>query len=100
MSKSRRGEAVGGRDIAAERGLDRLSVDSIYDGCQRLLAELGLDDRAGDEHPRGDCLLTGLASADATRAWLELTNDPAGLVRAYFATHERVSNAYDFNPFR
>jgi hypothetical protein len=29
-----------------------------------------------------------------------MATDPAGLVRAYFATHERVSNAYDFNPFR
>jgi hypothetical protein len=29
-----------------------------------------------------------------------LTVDPAALVRAYFATHESVSNAYDFNPFR
>jgi hypothetical protein len=29
-----------------------------------------------------------------------ITTDPAGLARAYFVTHERVSNAYDFNPFR
>jgi len=29
-----------------------------------------------------------------------MATDPAGLVRAYFTTHEPVSNAYDFNPFR
>jgi hypothetical protein len=29
-----------------------------------------------------------------------LATDPASLVRAYFSTHERVSNGYDFNPFR
>ena len=29
-----------------------------------------------------------------------MATDPATLARAYFATHERVSNAYDFNPFR
>lgn len=29
-----------------------------------------------------------------------MASDPAGLVRAYFATHERVATAYDFNPFR
>jgi hypothetical protein len=29
-----------------------------------------------------------------------ITTDPAGLVRAYFVTHERTSNVYEFNPFR
>jgi hypothetical protein len=29
-----------------------------------------------------------------------ILTDPASLARAYFATHERVANAYDFNPFR
>ena len=29
-----------------------------------------------------------------------MASDPAGLARAYFSTHERVANAYAFNPFR
>jgi hypothetical protein len=29
-----------------------------------------------------------------------MATDPAGLVRAYFSTQERVANVYDFNPFR
>lgn len=29
-----------------------------------------------------------------------MASDPAGLTRAYFATHERVANVYAFNPFR
>jgi hypothetical protein len=29
-----------------------------------------------------------------------MASDPAGLLRAYFTTHERVSSVYRFNPFR
>ena len=29
-----------------------------------------------------------------------IATDPAALARAYFTTHERVANTYDFNPFR
>jgi len=29
-----------------------------------------------------------------------MATDPAGLMRAYFTTHERVSTSYGFNPFR
>lgn len=54
-------------------------------------------------------LWCGRDAAHAPWAWNDhddesptgsIATDPADLVRAYFATHERVSNVYEFNPFR
>jgi hypothetical protein len=75
-----------GRDIAAERALDRLDVDTIYDGCARLLAELGLRGRVAEERPTGPSLLIGDRSLDAERAWARLTDGlapPIALVNPY-----------------
>jgi hypothetical protein len=67
---------LGGRDIAGPLGLDRPAFPSSYDPGHRLLAELGLPQRAAEEPPRTLPLLTGIRSADAERAWSALL--PAG----------------------
>ena len=60
--------ALDGRDIAVARSLDRLGAENIYDGCQRLLAELGLPTRVAEERPAAPDPLTGSPSADAGRS--------------------------------
>jgi hypothetical protein len=75
-----------GRELARERELDRLGVESIYDGCRRLLAELGLPARAGEEPFRTPCLLTGTPSRDAEGIWDGLRArlaPPIALVNAF-----------------
>ena len=79
-----------GRDMAAERALDRPMLDNIYDGCARLLAELGLRARMGEERPAGPSILTGIPSLDAERAWACLTAGlppPIALVNPYGGAH-------------
>ena len=63
---------LGGRDIARSCGLDRRQLDTNYDACLRLIAELGLSQRAGEDPPLTPSLLTGMRSADAERAWAGL----------------------------
>lgn len=59
-------------DIARSCGLDRRDVDSNYDACLRLIAELGLPQRAGEDPPLTPSLLAGVRSADAERTWADL----------------------------
>ena len=61
-----------GQDIAASSGLDQMGLRNNYEPCQRLLAELGLPQRAGEERPSSPFLLTGTRSADAERVWADL----------------------------
>jgi hypothetical protein len=65
--------ALEGDDIACARGLDRKTHDSIYDPTLRLLAELGLPSRTGQEAPLTASLLNGVPSRDAERTWNDLT---------------------------
>jgi hypothetical protein len=69
-----------GTDIARLCQLDRLWFPSSYDPGLRLLAELGLPQRAGEERARTPSLLTGIRSADAERVWSELVPSGDGLV--------------------
>jgi hypothetical protein len=81
-----RSVALDGREISAERALDRLTVDNVYDPCHRLLAELGVRGRVAEEAPAGPSVLTGQPSADAERAWAEITAGlpaPIALVNPY-----------------
>ncbi len=81
-----RAVALDGHDVAKERALDRLTVDNIYDGCHRLLAELGLPGRVAEERPAESCVLTGTGSSDAERTWTELTaglGSPVTLVNPF-----------------
>ena len=65
--------ALHGRDIAAPRGLDRIDVESVYDACQRLLAELGLPRRAAEEDCPGGSMLVAARSAEAESVWARFT---------------------------
>ena len=72
-----RSVALAGQELAASRSLDRRTVKNIYDGCQRLVAELGLSTRVAEEPPRAPDLLTGCPSTDADRAWERLAGGRA-----------------------
>jgi hypothetical protein len=81
-----------GHDIAGLQGLDRLALMSSYDPGHRLLAELGLPQRAAEEPTRASSLLTGARSVEAERIWSELVppgDGPVALVSPFggsFAT--------------
>jgi hypothetical protein len=81
---------LGGRELAGARRLDRLGAQNIYDGCQRLLAELGLPTRIGEEAPATPSPYTGAPSADADRIWTQMTapvTRPIALVCPYGGAH-------------
>ena len=63
---------IGGVEIAESRGLDKCSVRNVYEPTMRLLAELGLPQRAAQETALTPSVLAGIASPDAERAWVEL----------------------------
>ncbi len=69
---------IGGIEIAQSRRLDQCEVRNIYEPTMRLLAELGLPQRAGEETPPTLSVLTGLSSADAQRVWAELVAPEPG----------------------
>ena len=74
---------IGGIDIAQSRGLDQCTVRNMYEPTMRLLAELGLPQRAAEETPLTPSVLTGTRSADAERLWAELTaQEPSSRRRA------------------
>ena len=72
---------LAGRSIAADTGLDRRTLRSNYEPCLRLLAELGLPQRAGEEPPLTPWLLTGTRSPDAERVWTDLAAGAPGSAR-------------------
>lgn len=67
-----------GEELAAELELDRSTAPSNADPAMRLIAELGLPLRAGDEPLPGASVLTGTPSADAERLWRELAGTSSG----------------------
>ena len=79
-----------GCDIAEPLGLHRRALRSNYEACLRLLAELGLPQRAGEEACRGPSLLAGVRSADAERLWQGLVGE---------APTDRSSPVALLNPF-
>jgi hypothetical protein len=68
---------IKGTDIAQSRGLDQCTVRNMYEPTMRLLAELGLPQRAAEETPLTPAVLCGNRSADAERVWAELTSQEA-----------------------
>jgi len=79
-----------GREVAPTRGLDRPTVDSVYDPLRRLLIELGLRAPAAEETLIGARLLAATPSADAERVWRDLTGDlplPVALVNPFGGAH-------------
>ena len=64
--------ALNGYDICSSRGLDQSSVQNIYEPGMRLLAELGLPQRAGEERPHTLSILTGTKSEECEKLWATL----------------------------
>lgn len=69
---------LAGQDIAGSRGLDQSPVRNVYEPAMRLLAELGLPQRAAEEAPLTPSVLTGTPSADAERTWAALVAQESG----------------------
>lgn len=63
---------VDSRPVAESLGLDRQRVENIYETTLRLLAELGLPVRCGEDPPATDWVLAGLPWNEAEAAWHEL----------------------------
>ncbi|HXJ77994.1 MAG TPA: hypothetical protein VMS64_04845 [Candidatus Methylomirabilis sp.] len=72
---------LNGADVAKACGLDQFGVRNIYEPGLRLLAELGLPQRAGEEAPRSPSVLTGIRSADAEHVWADLVGGASGVSR-------------------
>jgi hypothetical protein len=72
---------LAGRDVARTSGLDQIGLRNIYDPTLRLLAELGLPQRAAEEAPRAPSLLTGTRSVDAERVWAEIVAQDSTVLR-------------------
>jgi HEAT repeat protein/ADP-heptose:LPS heptosyltransferase len=70
--------AVGGQDIARSCGLDQTTVRNVYEPTTRLLAELGLPQRAADDLPLTPSIVTGTRSADAEQLWADLVAGKSG----------------------
>ena len=68
----------GGQDIARSRGLDQSPVRNVYEPAMRLLAELGLPQRAAEDVPITPSVLTGTRSADAERVWADMLAQESG----------------------
>lgn len=61
-----------GRPIAESRGLDQQRAASLYEPTTRLIAELGLPLRSGEQQPVSGFVLTGADHPEARAAWREL----------------------------
>ena len=63
---------VESRRYADALGLDRQRVENVYETTFRLIAELGLPLRLGEESPAADSVLAGLPWPEAEAAWSAL----------------------------
>jgi len=63
---------VDSRPVAQSLGLDQQRVKNIYENTLRLIAELGLPMRCGEDPPATDWVLAGLPWNEAEAAWREL----------------------------
>jgi peptide chain release factor subunit 1 len=62
-----------GRACAHILGLDRQRIDNVYETTFRLIAELRMPLRLGEESPDADSVMAGLPCPDAEAAWSALT---------------------------
>lgn len=60
------------RPVAQSPGLDQPRVKNIYENTLRLIANLGLPMRCGEDAPATDWVLAGLPWNEAEAAWREL----------------------------
>ncbi len=67
-----------GRELAAELGLDQQLLENIYEPSLRLLAEMGLPMRLGEDAASSASVLVGTPSPDADRLWVSLVPENAG----------------------
>jgi hypothetical protein len=80
---------VGGVSVAPSLGLDRLDIGNAYDPTERLLIDLGLPLRAGQDESPGGSLLVGAPSLHAEAAWRRVRGPgrrPAALVNGLGGT--------------
>src|SRR5262249_13537667 len=63
---------VQSRAYAIARDLDKQRVANVYETTFRLIAELGLPLRLGEESPGSDSALAGLPCTEAEAAWAKL----------------------------
>jgi ADP-heptose:LPS heptosyltransferase len=63
---------VDSRPVAQSLGLNRPRAKNIYENTLRLIAELGLPMRCGEDPPATDWVLAGLPWNEAEAAWHEL----------------------------
>jgi len=63
---------VDSRHMAQSPGLDQHRVKNIYENTLRLIANLGLPMRCGEDSPVTDWILAGLPWNEAEAAWREL----------------------------
>jgi hypothetical protein len=67
-----------GRLIAQARGLNMQRAASIYEPASRLIAELGLPLRSGQDSPSAGFVLAGIEWPEAWAAWLALVERNTG----------------------
>jgi len=63
---------VDSRPVTQSLGLDRHRLKNTYENALRLIAELGLPVRCGEDSPATDWVLAGLPWNEAEAAWHEL----------------------------
>jgi ADP-heptose:LPS heptosyltransferase len=64
---------IQGKDYASEWGLDRPALKKNYDTTLRLIFELGLPARTGQEEPVSEWVLAGSENTEALALWNDLT---------------------------
>jgi ADP-heptose:LPS heptosyltransferase len=69
--------AVASQGYASRLGLRKQRVPNIYETTFRLIAELGLPLRLGEDRPRSESVLAGLPCPEAEAGWAELTRGNA-----------------------
>jgi len=81
---------LGGRSLERPLRLDRTDIKNAYDATERLLIELGLPVRSGNDTPRGGSLLVGTRSREAEAHWARLRprgDRPTALVNSLGGAH-------------
>ncbi len=63
---------VEGVNVEASLGLNRVQVANVYEPVFRLLSELGIPFRVGEENNKQGSLIVGVPYAKARRAWVEM----------------------------
>ncbi len=69
---------VDGMDWASALSVDRPSEPNVYDPVVRLMTELGLPLRVGEQPPVGEWMLAGQESPDVAAEWERLTASREG----------------------